>query len=57
MLFDFIFAIINQIFYRAAVLFDGAFRRLDPVFDSIGHSFFHALNSRFKLRAARRSVT
>jgi hypothetical protein len=41
-LFDLIFGIVNQIFSRAAALFDGASRRANLVFDCVRDSFFHA---------------
>jgi hypothetical protein len=49
MLFDLIFGVVNQIFRRAAALFDGAFSRADPVFNCNSDSFFHAPNSHTKL--------
>jgi hypothetical protein len=51
-LFDLIFGVVNQIFRRAAALFDGAFRRADPVFDPISDSFFHAPDFHPKLSSA-----
>jgi hypothetical protein len=44
-----IFGVVNQIFRRAAALFDGAFRHADPIFDCVSDSFFHALGSRSHL--------
>jgi hypothetical protein len=49
MLFDLIFGVVNQIFRRAAALFDGAFRRVDAVFDGISDGFFHAPGPRSHL--------
>jgi hypothetical protein len=50
MLFDLMFGVVDQIFGGAAALFKPAFRRVDPIFDCVSDSTFHALNSRFKLR-------
>src|SRR5215468_2926412 len=49
MLFELMFGLVNQIFHRAATLFHGAFRRVDPLFDCISDSFFHAPNPRSNL--------
>lgn len=38
--FDLVFGLVNQIFRRAATLFDGALRRPDPVFDRVGDGLF-----------------
>jgi hypothetical protein len=47
--FDLIFSVVNQIFRRAAALFDGAFRRADSIFERLTDSLFHALGSRSHL--------
>jgi hypothetical protein len=56
MLFDLIFGVANQIFRRAAALFDGAFRRADPVFNCNSDSFFHAPNSHTKLSSGSAGI-
>ena len=44
MLLDLILGVVNQIFRRAATLLDGAFCRVDSIFDYISDSFLHALH-------------
>jgi hypothetical protein len=51
-LFDLMFGVINQIFRRTAALFDGAFRRVHPVFDCLSDSFFHAPDFHPKLSSS-----
>jgi hypothetical protein len=51
-LFDFVFGVVNQIFRRAAALFDGAFRRAHPVFDGLSDSFFPAPDFHPKLSSS-----
>jgi len=46
----------EPIFRRAAALFDGAFRRADPIFDCVSDSFFHAPNFRSELSSGAADI-
>jgi len=46
-LFDLILRVVNQVFRRAAALFDSAFCRDDAIVDRASHCFLHAFNFGF----------
>jgi hypothetical protein len=43
-LFDFLFRVVNQVFRRAAALFDGAPRLADSIFNGADHRFLNAFD-------------